>query len=233
MARLCNMYDANSQTLTRIKTGEATTTNLIGCDSLSFSIFQRTPSNNTFQPYPTTMVTKTKLVELTWNCSRKVLGATANTEGMQSAKIVIRKKALHLASAQSQRGSVLVTALVFGAIAGIMLVACLQLIESRRVSVMRSHAWNSAIPVLEAGIEEAFTHLKVDNSDLTANGWTRTSPRAFIRRPDRFPTAVTLSLLFPTPPEHRSFSRKALCPCRSRGIRFASGPGEYDKSSKL
>jgi hypothetical protein len=91
-ATLQYVYDANAQTLTRIKTGEATTTNLIGCESLSFSIFQRTPSNDTFQPYPTTTVTKTKLVELTWNCSRKIFGATANTEGMQSAKVVIRTK---------------------------------------------------------------------------------------------------------------------------------------------
>ena len=91
-ATLQYVYDANAQTLTRFKTGEAATTNLIGCDSLAFSIFQRTPSNNTFQPYPTTTVNKTKLVELTWNCSRKVLGTIANTEGMQSAKIVIRKK---------------------------------------------------------------------------------------------------------------------------------------------
>ena len=86
------VYDANAQTLTRIKTGEATTTYLTGCDSLSFAIFQRTPKNDTFQPYSTTAVTKTKLVELTWNCSRKLLGTTASTEGIQSAKIVIRSK---------------------------------------------------------------------------------------------------------------------------------------------
>ena len=33
-----------------------------------------------------------KLVELTWNCSRGILGVTANSESMQSAKIVLRKK---------------------------------------------------------------------------------------------------------------------------------------------
>ena len=84
-------------------------------------------------------------------------------------------RALHPSSARSRRGSVLLTALVLGALAGIMLAACLQIIQSRHVSVMRSHAWNSAIPVLEAGIEEAFTHLKVDTFDLTANGWEKVS----------------------------------------------------------
>ena len=43
-------YNSDSQTLTRTKSG-ATETLLTGCNSLQFSIFQRTPSNATFQPY--------------------------------------------------------------------------------------------------------------------------------------------------------------------------------------
>ncbi len=84
-------YNSGSQTLTRTKSGK-TETLLTGCNSLQFSIFQRTPSNATFQPYSTATVTNTKVIELTWNCSRKILGSSANNESMQSAKVVIRKK---------------------------------------------------------------------------------------------------------------------------------------------
>ena len=84
-------YDAAHQQLTRTKGGNSETL-LTGCDSLKFSIFQRTPSNNTFLPYPTSNVTNTKVIELTWNCTRSCLSTKANTESMESAKIVIRKK---------------------------------------------------------------------------------------------------------------------------------------------
>src|SRR6266542_4229540 len=85
------VYNQNARTLTRIKSGQ-TTTNLIQCDSLSFSLFQRTPSNNTFQPWPATNLTQAKVIGLTWNCSRTILGAKINTESMQSAKINIRTR---------------------------------------------------------------------------------------------------------------------------------------------
>jgi prepilin-type N-terminal cleavage/methylation domain-containing protein len=91
-ATLQYTYDPNSQTLTRNKGNTNITTLLTGCDSLQFSIFQRTPNTNTFEPVSTFTVTDTKVIELTWNCSRKILGNTANTESMESAKIVIRKK---------------------------------------------------------------------------------------------------------------------------------------------
>jgi hypothetical protein len=84
-------YDPNQRTLTRTK-ASTTETLLTECDTLSFAVFQRNPSNNTFNPYTTASAANIKLVELTWNCSRGILGVTANTESMQSAKIVLRKK---------------------------------------------------------------------------------------------------------------------------------------------
>ena len=90
-ANLQYVYDARNKVLTRIK-GSTRQTLLTGCDSLQFSVYQRTPSNGTFQPWPTSTVTNAKLVQLTWNCSRTILGSKANTESMQSAKVVIRKK---------------------------------------------------------------------------------------------------------------------------------------------
>ena len=85
------VYNPATKVLIRSK-GNASQTLLTGCTSLQFSIFQRSPCSNTFLPYSTSTVTNTKLIELTWNCSRTVMGARVNTESMQSAKIVIRKK---------------------------------------------------------------------------------------------------------------------------------------------
>jgi Tfp pilus assembly protein PilW len=84
-------YDAGARALVRSKGGQANTL-LTGCDQLLFSIYQRTPISNKFEPYPTTDVATVKLVELRWNCSRQILGAKANTENMQSAIIAIRQK---------------------------------------------------------------------------------------------------------------------------------------------
>jgi predicted nucleotidyltransferase len=90
-ATLQYTYNSDSQTLRRTKSG-VTDTLLTGCTSLQFSIFQRTPCSNTFLPYSTATVTNTKIIELTWNCSRKIFGRSANNESMQSARVVIRKK---------------------------------------------------------------------------------------------------------------------------------------------
>ncbi|HTL16477.1 MAG TPA: hypothetical protein VL793_04525, partial [Patescibacteria group bacterium] len=48
----------------------------------------------------------------------------------------------------------------------------LYLLSSRYRITMRSQCWNAAIPALEAGIEEALTHLQDDLNNPTANGWT-------------------------------------------------------------
>src|SRR6185503_1092886 len=90
-ATLQYVYSPTARTLTRTK-GGVNQTLLTGCDSIQFAVFQRTPSNDTFLPWTTTAVTNTKVVELTWNCSRTIMGSKVNTESMQSAKVVIRKK---------------------------------------------------------------------------------------------------------------------------------------------
>jgi len=84
-------WDRNSRTLTRVKNGQ-TTTNLLGCDTLAFSLYSRTPDVNDFQALPATYATNAKMVEVTWTCSRTLLGAKANSESMVSARVVIRKK---------------------------------------------------------------------------------------------------------------------------------------------
>jgi Tfp pilus assembly protein PilW len=83
-------YDAGTRVLTRSK-GSATTPLLTECDTLSFSVFQRNPTND-FNVVSTTNSTLVKLVQLNWKCSRTILKSKINTESVQSAKIVIRKQ---------------------------------------------------------------------------------------------------------------------------------------------
>ena len=65
----------------------------------------------------------------------------------------------------------LLTALIIG----FALASYLSLVSSQNVSTMRSLAWNSAVPILEAGVEEALTHLKYRGvTNLSADNWSYT-----------------------------------------------------------
>jgi hypothetical protein len=82
-------YRPNDSVLVRRMTGEPERILLHQCDYLKFNISQRNPSND-FSFYPTTSVRLAKLVDVSWRCSRQILGAKVNTESVQTAKIVIR-----------------------------------------------------------------------------------------------------------------------------------------------
>lgn len=88
---LAYRYDSAAKALYRIK-GGVTNKLLDGCDELFFGTFQRNPVGGTYDQYPTATPATTKLIQVTWTCSRQILGKTANTESVQSAKIVIRKQ---------------------------------------------------------------------------------------------------------------------------------------------
>jgi hypothetical protein len=66
---------------------------LTGCDSWSFSLWNRFPSTNgTFQNAPSSP-SVTKLVDMTWKCSRSArVGTLLNTETVQTAQIVLRNQ---------------------------------------------------------------------------------------------------------------------------------------------
>ena len=81
-------WDPTSQTLIRLYNGE-TRVLLTSCTTLAFHISQRTPSNN-FAFWPTTVVTNAKMIDVTWTCSRSILGQPVNTESVQTAKIAMR-----------------------------------------------------------------------------------------------------------------------------------------------
>src|SRR5215475_2589166 len=59
--------------------------------------------------------------------------------------------------------SVLLVTLCICIILGVLLGSCLSIIQSQHVSIARARAWNSAIVVAEAGVEEAMAQLNDTN----------------------------------------------------------------------
>jgi Tfp pilus assembly protein PilW len=89
------VYDPDKKELARIFDGGAPDVLLSECSSLQFGTFQRNTTaslDNAFIPVSTSQPNLCKVVQLTWICSRKILGKSSNTESVQSAKVVIRKK---------------------------------------------------------------------------------------------------------------------------------------------
>jgi hypothetical protein len=86
---LLYIYQPKEKTLYRVSGGQ-TSVVLTDCDSLAFSNYQRNVISNTFDAYSPAYVKDTKLIQVTWVCSRTILGAKANSESVQSAKIVLR-----------------------------------------------------------------------------------------------------------------------------------------------
>ena len=84
-------YTPSERTFTRTRGGLVKTL-LSGCDSLTFIIAQRTPKTGSYEQYPAAGVDTAKVVNVSWNCSRTVLGFKANTENVQTARIVIRRQ---------------------------------------------------------------------------------------------------------------------------------------------
>jgi len=76
----------------------------------------------------------------------------------------------------SQAGSTLLLTVVATGIIGLMLAAYLSLVKVQNISGFRSQAWNAAIPVIEAGIEDALSHLNAHGSNaspgLACDNWT-------------------------------------------------------------
>jgi prepilin-type N-terminal cleavage/methylation domain-containing protein len=84
----------NSATLVMEKTGESDKTFLTGCDDWQVSIFTRAPNvsstNLSFNAAPD--LPSAKLINMSWKCSRTILGSKLNTESVQTAQIVLRNK---------------------------------------------------------------------------------------------------------------------------------------------
>ena len=92
---LTYVWNPSTRLLTRTQSGVSSNL-LTECDYLRFEVFQRNPIPGQYNFYPATNNYGTndarlaKLVNLSWRCSRTILGQRLNTESVQTAKIVLR-----------------------------------------------------------------------------------------------------------------------------------------------
>lgn len=82
-------YNAAAKTLTRLSGGK-TTTYLTNCDSLTFWIYQPTPLSGSFDCYTPASLASARVIQITWVCSRQIMGKKTTTESMESAQIAMR-----------------------------------------------------------------------------------------------------------------------------------------------
>jgi hypothetical protein len=73
---------------------------------------------------------------------------------------------------RQNQGSVFVVILVVTALIGVTLASYLHMVSNQNLSIMRSLAWNEAVSVAEAGIEEAMAHLNKNRTNRAKDGWT-------------------------------------------------------------
>jgi hypothetical protein len=86
--QLVYRYFPEQRVLKRSKDGVEETL-LTECDNLTFTSFRRNTQQGTFDLATTNAASK--VINVNWTCSRRILGARVNTEPVQSAKIVVRK----------------------------------------------------------------------------------------------------------------------------------------------
>lgn len=85
--------------------------------------------------------------------------------------------------AAAAAGNVLIVTVFIAAAIGVVLAAALTLVKSQNQAVARSQAWNACIPALEAGVEEALSHLNNKaESTLAVNGWSQSGQSFFLER---------------------------------------------------
>ena len=65
-------------------------------------------------------------------------------------------------------------ALVIAGVIGLVLLSYLSLTSNQNVMTVRSEAWNAAMPLVEAGVEEAIAHMTASQANWMTNGWTGT-----------------------------------------------------------
>ena len=71
---------------------DSTEVYLKGCDSVRFHLFGRNTLAGGYDYYPPAGTTNCKIVQISWVCSRRMLGLKPATGRMQSARVVIRNQ---------------------------------------------------------------------------------------------------------------------------------------------
>ncbi|HWQ91971.1 MAG TPA: prepilin-type N-terminal cleavage/methylation domain-containing protein [Clostridia bacterium] len=84
-------WDSASETITMQRSGEPAEVYLTGCEAWNFSFYQRTP-NKFWTFFQTSDPRTAKLINMSWKCSREVLGKRINTETVVTSQVVLRNK---------------------------------------------------------------------------------------------------------------------------------------------
>jgi Tfp pilus assembly protein PilW len=88
------LFSATNLQLQRID-GADSRTLLTNCNLLNFELFQRNPSNGNYGVFPVASgdwTQSVKVVQLTWKTKMSLPNGIANSENIQTARIVIRKQ---------------------------------------------------------------------------------------------------------------------------------------------
>ena len=88
-------FDEAGKRMLRSSSAEGTRTLLNNCSLLQFQLFTRCPSNSVFGSFPVAMnnwSNTVKVLQLTWKTSIVQPTGIANSENVQTARIVIRKQ---------------------------------------------------------------------------------------------------------------------------------------------
>jgi hypothetical protein len=72
----------------------------------------------------------------------------------------------------SEQGSTLLIIMMISGIVMLLAGSYLMLTSNQNQMVARSFTWNTAMPVAEAGIEEALAHIHVNPTNFSGDGWT-------------------------------------------------------------
>src|SRR5881227_671742 len=97
-----------------------------------------------------------------------------------------------LTSNAGQLGAALITALVIGSILCVSILGYLSVTEQQSLLSARSQAWNMAITLVEAGIEEGLQQASNNYQDLAADGWNRSG--SLYTRSRSFPDGSSCSI---------------------------------------
>ena len=72
-------------------TGGTTKTVLVECSTFSFVLMQRNIVEGSYAYYPAEILAEAKVIGITWETSRSIMGKKTGLSGSQTARIVIRK----------------------------------------------------------------------------------------------------------------------------------------------
>jgi hypothetical protein len=89
-----------------------------------------------------------------------------------------------LKTKSGESASTLLVVIMFVGILTLALGSYLSMTANQNQSVLRSRSWNAAIPLAEAGIEEAFSHIQINAENFSADGWTPGGANIYSKRRD-------------------------------------------------